>query len=401
MAFRGGPLPDRFFRKTALVFMAGCIALPARAGALAPQSAAGAPGATVQELYSEARVAEGRGDLPTAIAKYESLIQAAPDLPAAYNNLGALYFKNREYAKAAAVLQKALALNSQMPSASALLGMAFFEGGEFAKARQPLEAAVHANPSDHNLELLLVNDLTRLGDFESAAAHLEQLKKRQPSDPQVWYLLANVYTQLAQQALAKMNSIDPNSVWAHEVSGEILEGMKQYDAALVEYKRALEVAPRQPGAHYKLGDLYWSLSRWEEATREFDAELTNDPGNCMAQWKIGDTLLQQSIKPEEALADVNKALSMCPNLAEARLDRGRLLLKLHRNEDAISDLRAAADANPNEPTAHFSLAQAYRALGRTQEAHQEMEVFSKLDAAGRAATAQRAEETIRAKEIAH
>ena len=180
-----------------------------------------------------------------------------------------------------------------------------------------------------------------------------------------------------------------------------MESMKNYDGAIIEYKKAIEVAPRQPGAHYKLGDLYWSLSQWDNASEQFNAELVNDPGNCMARWKLGDVLVQQSIQPEEALGYIDKALATCPNLSEARLDRGRILLKLHRNQEALRDLEAAVKATPNEPTAHFSLAQAYRALGQTEQAQAEMQIFAKLDASARAATAQRAEEVIRNKATEH
>jgi tetratricopeptide (TPR) repeat protein len=355
----------------------------------------------IEALHGEAKAAEARGDLPLAAAKYEAILQIAPRLTPAYNNLGAVYFKQRDYRKAAAVLEKGLRINPAMPSASALLGMALFESGDYATARAPLETALRSNPADNNIELFLANDLIKLSQFEAGAAHLERLTAREPRDSHAWYLLGKVYTQLAQQALGKMNAIDPNSVWAHEVSGEIMESMKNYDGALIEYKKAVEAAPHQPGAHYKLGDLYWSLSQWDNATEQFRAELVSDPANCMAQWKLGDILLQQSIRPEEALAEVDKAVTMCPTLTEARLDRGRLLLRLHRGQDALPDLEAAAKANPSEPTVHFSLAQAYRSLGRTQEAQQEMQLFSKLDAGARDATAQQAEQAIKNKEQAH
>jgi tetratricopeptide (TPR) repeat protein len=368
---------------------------------LAAQSESAETDPRVEQLYAEAKSAEMRGNFDAAAEKYESILHIAPGLGPAYNNLGAVYFKQHDYRKAAAVLERGLKVNPGMVSASALLGMSLFEMAEYADARPHLERALRANPKDNNIELFLINDLTRLGEFERASAHLQQLASRQPSDPHVWYLLGKVYTQLAQQALAKMNAIDPNSVWAHEISGEIMESMKNNDGALIEYKKAVEVAPHQSGTHYKLGDLYWSLSQWDDATQQFQAELVNDPGNCMAQWKIGDMLLLQSVKPEEALADVDKALAMCPKLTEARSDRGRILLKLHRNEEAIADLQTAAKANPTEPTIHFALAQAYRALGQTQQAQSEMQIFSRLDASARAATAQQAEEVIKNKQSAH
>ncbi|MGA8028033.1 MAG: tetratricopeptide repeat protein [Bryobacteraceae bacterium] len=364
------------------------------------QSGSTASDVRVEALHDEAQAAEARGDLSSAISKYESILRLSPRLGPAYNNLGALYFKLRDYPKAAAVLEKGLKVDPAMASASALLGMSLFQMGKYAEARPRLEQVLRSNPNDRNAELMLVNDLTKLGEFEAAAEHLQHLAKLEPQDQHVWYLLGKVYTQLAQQSLAKMNAIDPNSVWAHEISGEIMDGMKNYDGALIEYKKAVEIAPRQPGVHFKLGDLYWSLSQWDNATQQFQAELAIDPGNCMAEWKLGDVLLQQSTNLEEALADVDKALAMCPNLIEARGDRGRLLLKLHRDQEAIADLQAAAKAAPAEPTLHFSLAQAYRALGQTQQAQQEMQIFAKLDADARAASAQQAEQAIKNKDTA-
>src|SRR5256886_8163334 len=111
----------------------------------------------------------------------------------------------------------------------------------------------------------------------------QQLAHREPKDQEVWYLLGGAYMKLAEQALGKLNEIDPNSVLMHEVSGEVMESMKNFDGALIEYKKAVEMAPQRPGTHYKLGSTYWSLSMWDAATQQFEAELANDPNNCTAQ----------------------------------------------------------------------------------------------------------------------
>jgi Flp pilus assembly protein TadD len=83
------------------------------------------------------------------------------------------------------------------------------------------------------------------------------------------------------------------------------------------------------------------------------------------------------------------------------LDRGRLLLRLHREQEALADLQRAEKATPNDPMIHFSLAQAYRALGKADEARTELETFRKLDSAARAAAADQAQQAIRNKEGAH
>jgi tetratricopeptide (TPR) repeat protein len=367
------------------------------ASLLSAQSGDKPDDARVQKLYGEAKAAEARGDLGAAATSYESLLQIAPRLAPAYNNLGSLYLRQREYKKAAAVLEKGLKIDPKMSSASALLGMALYEMADYAGAERSLESALRANPKDNNAELFLANDLIKLGDFDRAADHLRQLSERQPENQEVWYLLGKVHMKLSEEALQKLNALDPNSVWSHEISGEVMESMKNYDGALLEYKKAVEVAPQQAGTHYHLGNAYWSLNMWDAATEQFRAELANDPSNCMAQWKIGNTILEQHGDSTEALKEVQKALDVCPDLTAARVDRARALIKLDRHAEAVKDLEAAVKADPAESSTHFLLAQAYRALGRTEEAQAQMKVFSKLEESARAKTAERAKEVLQEK----
>src|SRR5580700_2893116 len=323
---------------------------------LSAQSASGGDDPRVQALYVQAKTAQTQGDLATAIARYEEILRIAPRLGPAYNNLGALYFRQREYQKAARVLEAGLGISPAMPSASALLGISLFEMGEYGEARPRLEAALRANAADNNAELYLVHDLTKLGDYEAAETHLRQLAGREPKNQEVWYLLAKVHMKLSELDLAKMNAIDPHSVLAYEMSGEMMEAMNNYDGALVQLKKAVELAPQQPGTHYKLGDAYFSLSQWDSAAEQFQAELAVDPANCTARWKIGAIVLQRNGSPDEALRDVDRALSICPGLTDARVDRARALIKLNRNTEAATDLEAAAKADPAESSTHFLLA---------------------------------------------
>src|SRR5579864_2093153 len=354
-----------------LVFV--CLCLSTRVVA---QSGTAENDPRVSRLYHEAAEEEARGDLAGAAASYEGLLQIAPRLAPAYNNLGSLYVRQREYRKAATVLEKGLKVDPKMSSASALPGIAFYELGDYGAAKRNLESAVRADPKDTNAELLLANDLIKLGEFQSAADHLRRLSERLPENQEIWYLLGKVHMKLSEEALSKLTNLDPDSVWVHEISGEVMESMKNYDGALVEYKKAVEMSPDQPGTHYLLGNAYWSLNMWEPATEQFRAELANDPANCQAQWKIGAMIVEQHGDAAEALSEIQKALDTCPDLMAARLDRARALLKLDRPAEALRDLEAVEKTDPAETSTHFLLAQAYRALGKTEQAQAEMKIFS-------------------------
>ena len=65
----------------------------------------------------EAKAAAGSQRFPGGRSrKYQEILRLAPKLGPAYNNLGALYFRQREYRKAAEVLEKGLKVDPSMTS---------------------------------------------------------------------------------------------------------------------------------------------------------------------------------------------------------------------------------------------------------------------------------------------
>jgi len=349
---------------------------------------------STEVLYKQAKTAQSRGDIVTAIQKYRELIRVSPKLGAAYNNLALLYIQQQQYENAVSVLQQGIKADPTIPTASALLGISLYELGKYSEARPRLEEALRRNPKDNESEKVLAKDLIRLGDLEPAAAHLQALSHRNANDQEAWYLIGEVYMQLAEQALGKMKAIDPDSEIVHEISGEIMESMKNYDGALLEYKKAAEKAPQKSGVHYKLGNVYWTIGQWDEANREFEAELTNDPYNCNAQALLADILISQKMQFEDGLTQLNKALGACPNLVLGRIDRGRTLLKLNRPQEAVEDLKSAVQLDPDDSRPHFFLSQAYRSLARTQDAASEMQIYGQLEQKAHAAAEEHARDVI-------
>jgi tetratricopeptide (TPR) repeat protein len=355
----------------------------------------------VQRLYAQARAAQQQGDNPSAIEKYRAMIHVAPHLAAAYNNLGMLYFNEHDFSQAAQTLEKGLQLNPDMPGASAMLGTSYFEMGEAQKAEAPLDTALRANPNDNLAEMTLAKALIRLRKYDKAVDTLKHYTQRNARDQEAWYLLGKSYLQMSEDSLGKINEIDPNSVVAHEVAGEIDESMHNYDGALVEYKKAAEMAPSRPGTHLHLATAYWSISKWESARTEFEAELKNDPNNCSARWKLGNTILELNRPAEEALAQLNQAVERCPELMQARVDRARAQIKLGKQNDALPDLLMAEKDSPKEPSIHFLLASVYRSQGKTADAQQELRTYGRLQREASEAVAGQANESLNIKDTAH
>jgi tetratricopeptide (TPR) repeat protein len=355
----------------------------------------------VQALYAEAKAAQQRGDNAAAIEKYRAMLKLAPHLAPAYNNLGMLYFDQHDYPHAAEILKRGLDINPNMPTASALLGMSYYEMGDHEQAEPLLEAAAQANPSDDHLQMALARNLIDSGKYDAATPYLRSYLDRNPKDQQAWYLLGKTYLQLSENALGQINQIDPNSVTAHLVAGEIDESMHNYDGALVEYKKATDLAPNQPGTHEHMGNTFWVTGKWESAESEFKSELANSPNNCNARWKLANAMLEANGGPEEALSEVNQAIERCPNLMQAHVDRARALIKLNRQEEALPDLLMAEKDSPKEPSIHFLLSQVYKADGQTTESRQELKTYADLQREASEAVAGQASDAISIKSTSH
>ncbi|MDE3200292.1 MAG: tetratricopeptide repeat protein [Acidobacteriota bacterium] len=345
---------------------------------------------TVQRLYGEAKAAEHEGDIATAISKYREMLKLAPHLAPAYNNLGMLYFNSHDYKQAAEVLKRGLELNPNMPTASAMLGMSYFQLGENTRAEPLLLKALQAHPDDDHLEMMVINLLLGAQKYDDAVTHLKNVLARNPKDQNAWYLLGQTYLKLSEDSLKKINEIDPDSVVAHIIAGEVDQSMHNYDLALVEYKKAVDKAPNRPGTHMHMGDAYWYMGKWEAAQTEFKAELANDPNNCIARWKLANSILEANDSSNDALTQLNQVIDRCPSLMQARVDRARALVRLDRQPEALPDLLLAEKDSPNEPTIHFLLAAVYRAQGKQVDARKEMATYSKLQREASATVAQQA-----------
>jgi tetratricopeptide (TPR) repeat protein len=344
----------------------------------------------VQQLYAQAKAAQQQGDRATAIEKYRAMIKLAPHLAAAYNNLGMLYFKDRDYNHAVEVLQSGLAMDPNLHTASALLGMSYFQLGVYEKAEPLLRAALSNNPTDDNVEMMLALLLIDLKNFNEAALHLNNFLQRNPKSQEGWYLLRKTYLQMSENALAKINEIDPDSFITHEIAGEMDESAHNYAGAFVEYKKAIDMAPHQAGTHMHMANAYWHTGRWESAQAEFKAELANDPNNCIAYWKLGDAMIEAHNSYEDAISELNQSIDRCPTLMEARVDRARTLIRLGKQSDALPDLLVAEKNSPAEPSIHYLLASVYKAQGKAAEAQQEMRTFAQLQKEANEATARQA-----------
>ncbi len=322
----------------------------------------------VEALYADAQAKQKAGNENAAIADYRKITEQAPALVAGWNNMGRLLFNAGRFGEAAASLRQALALQPGLPPAELILGASLLELGQLKEAEPALAAAVQALPQDRFARVTDARVLTGLNRPREAVAQLEAALANDPKDQEAWYLLGKLHLQLSQQALAKVQEIAPDAPLAHQMQGEIMESLSNTPGAVTEYKAALALAPDDAQAEQHLADLYWKTGDWAHARTQLTHLLGEQPGNCYAHWKLGNTLAELGEPPEAGLKEENTALEECPEIAQARAERARLLLRQGKAAEALPDLKAAEQAAPDELSVQRLLAEAYRATGDRAQA---------------------------------
>jgi TolB-like protein/Tfp pilus assembly protein PilF len=177
-----------------------------------------------------------------------------------------------------------------------------------------------------------------------------------------------------QQAIAK----DPNYALAYAgladcyvlALGEQREKMpRAKDAA----SRAVALDPTLAEPHASLGMAKTLYDRdWDGARAEFEEALRLNPKYATAhQWYA--ILLSITGKPDEALAEINRAIELDPLSLIINTDKGRILYYARRNDEAIRQLQETLKMNADFGTAHNILGWCYAAKGMYDQAVAEIQ----------------------------
>lgn len=115
--------------------------------------------------------------------------------------------------------------------------------------------------------------------------------------------------------------------------------------------------------HARLGDLLREANRYDAALVEYDKAMPADepPSPTLVARKA--QTLQAMKRPDDAIALLQASIRDYPEFPLTRKLLGDLLLQRGRRADALAQYRASADINPFDPEVQAALADLYAATG--------------------------------------
>ena len=290
-----------------------------------------------------------------AEADLKTAIRLSPQSSQAYFELGRLRFSQKRYQEGESLLEQSLQYDPNFVEAARLLVGYDLYRSQPDKAVDLLNAEIQKSPTNSGFLDLLAEMQIRQNHFDLAASTAQKAVQLNPSDGEAVMLSAQIAVQRGQtgnaiHAWQQWLNGHPNDANATAVLGtlEEVDGNKQ--AAETDYRRALQLQPRQPIAANNLAylmlqngeDADVALSLAQTARQEMPNSTNTADTLAWAYYFKGTYGFAR-----ELLED---ALKTNPNDATMQYHLGMVYSKLKDKDEAMIHLKKAVVLGRGTPT---------------------------------------------------
>lgn len=229
------------------------------------------------------------------------------------------------------------------------------------------------------------------GEHDAAIALGEKLIKQNPDNSQAHrFLLHSAINKGAEEEYRTKYrehvKANPGIAGYHFGLGYIDTNLGDFDAAVPEFEKALELNPQIGHAHYMLGSIYMrpdyakadldkGLSEWEEEERLNPQSL----GALQVYTARADYYLR--IGDAEAAEKDYERIAMYAFAPGDRESARTLITRIRTYRDELARLEAEARDKPDDPVIHYQLGIVQYKNGKVKEAVETWQRASELDPA--------------------
>lgn len=272
--------------------------------------------------------------------------------------------KQRRWAEAIELLEKALAIDPDALPALRRLSRLYFVLGSTDKAIDSSRRALNADPSDTaTLKLLVDYFAVRKNDPAAAEAILKEVLASPKLDEEAPARLL-AYSELGQLYAGKLQQIEP----AADAFAKVVDGLDRKAANTLSPADRTRILGEDEASAYMLYGQVFSLARRPElAVRSYQRGLVYNPDHPLLPLLLAQAFLD-SDRGAEALETLEPILKRQPSGREAYELLAQILTKLGREDEILPRLEAAAAADSKNMSLQYALADRYRAAGQTEKA---------------------------------
>lgn len=325
-------------------------------------------------------------------SEHERLLKEAaerhPSDFAANHRLGQWLIATGRAREAIPFLERAAAAEPASYENAYGLALANAQAGNYPLARDDAKKLLAANDKA-DLHHLLGDVEERLGDSLEAVRHYQRAAELDPTESNLFdwgaELLLHHAPEPAQEVFAKGGRLFPNSARMLLGLGASLFARGIYDEAVQQISHASDLNPNDPVPYLFLGKIEQAEKvPTGELVEKLHRFVTLQPHNADANYyyALGLWKLRNPAREKASVAEVGSllktAIQIDPKHAAAALQLGIVHSDQGAYLEAISDFHRALEARPDMEEAHYRLAQAYRQIGESDKAKEELRLYGQL-----------------------
>lgn len=346
-------------------------------------AASSAPIPDPAQLFRAGQDALNQGRLDEAERDFRQVLAANPQVGGAYANLGVVYMRRKQWAKALEALRKAEHLMPQVAGIRLNVGLVYFRQNEFLKAIPPFESVVRDQPEAVQPRHLLGLCYFFAERWADAATTLKPLWAQESGQLSYLYVLSiaahrSGMKDLDEQATAQLIKTGEGSPEFHLFMGKAHLNLEQYDLALADFQAAAQANPNLTFVHFNLGLAYLKKQDYEHARDEFLKDAAVEPDLAFNYDELGDVyaLMQQD---DDAEKSYHEALRRDPQLVHSYVGLAKTYQREEKFAQALAAINAAGKLDPTRTDIHYVRGQILLRMRRKEEGKKELETSVRLD----------------------
>ena len=352
----------------------------------------------MSRAFAEAKYSE----TDSALYAFEKSLSIDPIRPKTLYNIGLVYSYKKKHEQAIKHFYRALSIDSTMAIVHKKLGIYYRQTGYIDSAVIRLSKAADLNPKDGEVYFNLGIALRANGKLNLAESALKTASKLNPHSPQIYFNLSQIYlrmgdrekgmTTLRKSEILRQFDRDLGAEKAYQNKGMVAIGSAtthhntalnlalngKYEAAIIEYQKALAINPHLKDAHSGLGIIYTWKKDLEQAIKHFKLAIklnTNDP---LSHARLGMAFLKTN-DLLNAFEHLNYAAELDTTLHEAFFGLGMIAARRDSFPKAIFYFKKANELNPGSIESLINLGVATYRAGDLKKAKDIYERAIKLD----------------------
>jgi tetratricopeptide (TPR) repeat protein len=320
------------------------------------------------------------GDLMGAIQNYEIALETAPERADIRSNLGAAFVALGRFDEA--IKQYGLALTTREDPAIRLnLAVALYKATRHDAAIPEFQRVLQADPQNKQAALLLADCLLQGGRNKEVIDLLEPRDAAFSDDLAYAYILGTALLEEGELARGQV-VIDRIFKNGESAEGHLLMGLaylnkQEYQNAVTELARSIELNPTLNGVHVLYGRALLGTSQRDRALRVFRTALEQEPDDFDANLQLGN-MYRVDQKFEQAMTYLKRAAAIRPTDASLRHVMAATHLGLGQAEQALQLLEPLVQDAPNFLDGHVLLATTYYRLKRKEDGDRERAIVARL-----------------------